>query len=85
LYLVQDSDFTNAYNLVDSIIPDDEKKRVKIEDLKFYISGSGSTSKKVTITLTLALMPRMGISPTIAAKTRLHIQTTISERGWRKK
>jgi hypothetical protein len=33
-----DPDFSQAFNLVDSFIPEEEKKRVKIEDLKFYIS-----------------------------------------------
>lgn len=31
-------DFSQAFNLVDSFIPEETKKRVKIEDLKFYIS-----------------------------------------------
>lgn len=30
--------YKEAYNLVDSFIPDEAKKRVKIKDLKFYIS-----------------------------------------------
>jgi hypothetical protein len=53
-------DATNAYNLVDTFVPDDTKKRVKINDLKFYISGDGEkTEHKVTLVFTLALMPRI--------------------------
>lgn len=53
-------DFSQAFNLVDSFIPEESKKRVKIEDMKFYISGDGNTTeKKVTIVFTLALMPRI--------------------------
>jgi hypothetical protein len=49
-----------VYNLVDTFIPDDTKKRVKINDLKFYISGDGEkTEHKVTLVFTLALMPRI--------------------------
>ena len=73
--------FSDAFNLVDSFVPDEGKKRVKIEDLKFYISGDGiTTEKKVTLVFTLALMPRIGIPPSLVNETRLHIQTTISER-----
>ena len=80
LYVVDGADYPGAFNLVDSFIPEEEKKRVKIEDLKFYISGDGfQTEKKVTIVMTLWLMPRYGISPNLAATTKFHIQTTISE------
>lgn len=81
LYLVNGSDYTNAFNLVDSFIPEESQKRVKIENLKFYISGDGkNTEKKVTLIFTLALMPRIGIPSNLIGDTRLHIQTTISER-----
>ncbi len=74
-------EFTEAYNLVDSFIPEEEKKRVKIENMKFYISWDGETTeKKVTLVFTLALMPRIGIPVWLIADTRLHIQTTLSER-----
>ncbi len=75
----------NGYNLVDSFNPDESQKRVKIEDLKFYISGDSiNTSRKVLLNFTLSLMPRNGISQNLVSTTKLHIQTTISERGWKK-
>ena len=86
LYYVDYSDNGAAgYNLVDSYTPDESRKRVKIEDMKFYISGDGiTTSRKVMMHLDLSLIPRNGISQSLASTTKLHIQTTISERGWRK-
>ena len=84
LYKVTGTDYASAFNLVDSFVPEEEKKRVKIEDLKFYISGDGlSTEKKVTLVFTLALMPRVGLPPALISDTRLHVQTTISERFFR--
>lgn len=75
----------NGYNLVDSFNPDDSRKRVKIEDLQFYVSGDGiNTSRKVLLNFTLVLMPKNGISISLANSTKLHIQTTISERNWKK-
>jgi hypothetical protein len=42
LYLVKYNDNgLNAYNLVDSFNPDEKKKRVKISNLRFYLSGDG--------------------------------------------
>ena len=38
LYVVDHQNFPQAFNLVDSFVPEEEKKRVKIVDLKFYIS-----------------------------------------------
>lgn len=81
LYVIENQDFTKWWNLVDSFVPKDENKRVKIEDLKFYISGDGvTTEKKVTLVFTLVLMPRIGVPPGLISDTRTHIQTTISER-----
>ena len=80
LYLVENKDWTNAYNLVDSFIPEESKKRVKIEDFRFYISGNEYTSKKVMMNFTLSLMPRIGVPESIVNTTKLQIQTTISER-----
>lgn len=78
--MLQGSDYSNAFNLVDSFIPEETKKRVKIEDLKFYVSGDGkNTEKKVTLVFVLALMPRIGIPEGLIGETRLRIQTTISE------
>ena len=74
-------DFSQAFNLVDSFIPEESKKRVKIEDMKFYISGDGNTTeKKVTIVFTLALMPRIGVPLIGLSESKLRVQTTISER-----
>lgn len=81
LYLVHGTDYANAFNLADGFIPEESKKRVKIEDLKFYVSGDGkNTEKKVTLVFTLALMPRIGVPANLIGDTRLHIQTTVSER-----
>lgn len=42
LYLVKYNDNgLNAYNLVDSFNPDEKNKRVKISNLRFYLSGDG--------------------------------------------
>lgn len=74
-------DFSQAFNLVDSFIPEESKKRVKIEDMKFYISGDGNTTeKKVTIVFTLALMPRIWVPLIGLSESKLRVQTTISER-----
>lgn len=71
------------YDLVDSFIPDETKKRVKIEDLRFYVSGTSTTSYKVMLSMTLSLMQRPGITAELARDTKLHIQTTFSERSWK--
>jgi hypothetical protein len=70
----------NGYNLVDSFVPEEEKKRVKVESLRFYVSGDANNSHKVTLNMTLVLMPRIGVPRSLVTSTRLHIQTTISER-----
>lgn len=41
-------------------------------------------TKKVTLVMTLALMPRIGVPFAQIESTKLHIQTTISDRGWKK-
>ena len=73
-----------SLNLADSFIPDESKKRVKIEDLKFFISWNDFTAKKVTLNFTLSLMPRIGVPQNLIGSTKLRVQTTISERGWKK-
>ncbi len=84
LYFVSPWDnWVNWYNLVDSFIPEETRKRVKIQDLKFYISGWEFTTKKVTLVMTLILMPRVGVPASMVENTKLQIQTTISERGWK--
>lgn len=86
LYFVEYSDNgANGYNLVDSFISDEYKKRVKIEDIKFYVSwDSVNTSRKVTVRFDLSLMPRNGLSQNMLNSSKVRIQTTISERWWRK-
>lgn len=86
LYLVNyDNNGSLGYNLVDSFIPDETRKRVKVTNLRFYVSGDGvGTAYKVLLSMDLALIPLGGISVNLASSTVLHIQTTISERGWRK-
>lgn len=70
---------------MDSFTNDESKKRVKIEDFKFFFSGDEtSTAQKVMIRFDLSLIPRLGVSQNLASGTKLHIQTTISERGWKK-
>ena len=85
LYFVEGNNFVNSYNLVDSFHPDDNRKRVKIEDLKFYVSGDGiSSARKVVIVFDIGLMAKNGLSARFAGSTKLHIQTTLSERSWKK-
>lgn len=79
LYVVEWDRWSEGYNLVDSFIPEEEKKRVKIEHLRFYISGSEKEEKKVMINFILSIMPRIGV-PIAIGQTKLHVQTTISER-----
>lgn len=81
LYIIKNHDFSNYMNLVDSFIPEEEKKRVKIQNLRFYISGDGKTTeKKVTLVFDLTLMPRIWVPFGMIGETQLHVQTTISER-----
>jgi hypothetical protein len=80
LYLKTWSEY---YNIVDSFIPEESKKRVKIQDLKFYVSGGDFTTRKVTLVMTIWLMPRGWIPISMVENTKLQIQTTISERGWK--
>lgn len=86
LYLHEPSaiDYTKDENLVDSFILDDTKKRVKVSDLRFYISGDEFTEKKVTLVFTLSLMERSGLKRSLAEATSMTIQTTLSERSYRK-
>jgi hypothetical protein len=76
--------FQNAHNLVDSFIPEEKKKRVKIEHIRFYISGNRSdTEKKVTINMILSLMPRIGAPNMKSSESKMQIQTTLSERFYK--
>ena len=70
---------------MDSFVPEEEKKRVKVEGMRFYLSGDGiHAEKKFTLVFTLALMPRIGVPPSMVSETRLHVETTISERFFKK-
>ena len=88
LYLLigtSNQSYQEAYNLVDSFIPLDSKKRVKIQDLRFFISWDGiHTERKVTIVFTLALMPRIGVPNLSVENSTLSIQTTITARSFQK-
>lgn len=84
LYNIDGTSWWEPFNLIDTFIPEEDKKRVKVEDLKFYISWDGvTTEKKVTLVFTLALMPRVWIPGWLISDTKLHIQTTVSERFFR--
>lgn len=73
----------NAYNLVDSFRSEESRKRVKISDLKFYVSGGDHDMKKVTLKMTLQLMARDGVPASLIGNTKMEIQTTFSERPYK--
>lgn len=79
LYLGENGEF---YNLVDSFRADESAKRVKVTDAKFFISGDERTAQKVTLKMTLELMPRAGVPPSLVRATKLEIQSTFSERNY---
>lgn len=54
LYL-WDNEKSTEYNLVDAFLQDEDSKRVKISDLKFYISGGDHDTHKVTLRMTVQL------------------------------
>jgi prepilin-type N-terminal cleavage/methylation domain-containing protein len=84
LYYVPEGDNgANAMNLIDTFVPDEDKKRVKVESFRFYITGKEDALKKVTVSFTLALMPKIGVPRNFINSTKIHIQTTMSERAWR--
>lgn len=68
------------YNLVDAFIKGEDKKRVRITDLQFYIFGDENSAKKVTLNMELGLMPRDGVPRSLVNTSTMHIQTTFSER-----
>lgn len=72
----------NYYNLVDAFRTE-ESKRVKITDLKFYITGDDYNARKVTLKMTLQLMPREWVPPSLVESSKLEIQTTFSERPYK--
>ncbi len=77
--------YQDAFNLVDSFIPEESKKRVKIRDLRFFISWDGvKTERKVTLVFTLTLMPRIGVPNLSVENSTLSVQTTITARSFQK-
>lgn len=74
---------TNLYNLADSFRQNEDAKRVKITDLNFYVSGGDDDAKKITLKMTVQLVPRVGISAELANSSKLDIQTTFSERPYK--
>lgn len=81
LYRIMATDRSKGYNLVDGFREDEAKKRIKITDLKFYISGTDAGAvPKVTLKMTLELMPRGGVPPSLVRATKLELQTTFSHR-----
>lgn len=66
-------------NLVDAFTPWDENKRVKITDLAFYVSGNETTSKKVTLKMTLELTRKSGVPVSLVRASKLEIQSTFSD------
>lgn len=77
--------YQDAYNLVDSFIPEESKKRVKIKDLKFYISwDTTKTENKVTLVFTLAIMPRIWVPNLSPENSTLSVQTTVTARSFQK-
>jgi prepilin-type N-terminal cleavage/methylation domain-containing protein len=84
LYLWSSTDGSDFISLVDSFTPDETQKRVKITHLKFFISWDASTESKVTLLFDISLMDRMGLRRDLAESTRMTIQTTLSERAFRK-
>lgn len=73
----------NAYNLVDAFRADEKDKRVRITDLKFYITGGPNDANKVTLRMTLELAPRVGVGDKLIGATKMEIQTTFSERPYK--
>lgn len=61
IYLVESGNYTNALNLADSFVPDESKKRVKIRNATFFVSGNETTEKKVTMIITLTLANASGV------------------------
>ncbi len=76
-------EWTEYFNITDSFIPEESKKRVKVEKFRAYTVGTAETSKKVTVHFVLSLMPRIGVPSSLVGTTKLDIETTLSERIWK--
>lgn len=85
LYLVkQNSDWSlNYFNLVDSFRENENEKRVKINDLKFEISGWENDVKKVALKMKVSLTKKSWIQNSLINGSKMEIQTTISERFYK--
>lgn len=85
LYLVkQNSDWSlNYFNLVDSFRENENEKRVKINDLKFEISGWENDVKKVALKMKVSLTKKSWIPNSLITGSKMEIQTTISERFYK--
>ena len=64
--------------MVDAFREDDTRKRVKISDLQFLVSGEENGVKKLTVTISLELMKKAGIPNSLIGSTKMRVQTTIS-------
>jgi|GEM_PF-6295294 len=64
---------------------------VRIEDIRFFFSGTAkdiatnlSNEGKVTIMLSLGIEKRAGVSDAIVQNTHMRVQTTVSEKIYKK-
>lgn len=73
----------NYFNLVDSFRENENEKRVKINDLKFEISGWENDVKKVALKMTVSLTKKSWIPNSLINGSKMEIQTTISERFYK--
>ncbi len=84
LYLVENNDYQNSIDLIDMYRIDPKEKRVRLENMRFYISGQDQIMEgKVTLVMTLALTRKSGISGMFLEETKIRLQTTISERAYK--
>ena len=80
LYLRENNEY---YNLVDAFRSDEKSKRVKITDLRFFVTGDDYNTRKATLKMTLELMRRDGVPPSLVRATKMEVQTTFSERPYK--
>ena len=80
LYLRENDEY---YNLVDAFRSDEKSKRVKITDLRFFVTGDDYNTHKATLKMTLELMRRDGVPPSLVRATKMEVQTTFSERPYK--
>ena len=73
----------DIYNLIDVFRSEEDRKRVKVKNAKFYISASEGDATKVTLKMTLQLMPKEWVPASLVQNTTMEIQTTFSERPYK--